>query len=45
MAVAYVCEWSGFAGHVRDEEDADIVHRSQYGNHVMPLPNPIGIVT
>ena len=45
MSVAYVCEWSDLVGQDRDEEDADIVHCSQYGNHVMPLPNRSGIVT
>lgn len=45
MAVDYVCEYCGFAGRDRTEDDADFVLCSQCGEQVVPLPRGSGIVT
>ena len=45
MAVDYVCEFCGFAGRDRSEDDADRVQCSQCGELVVPLPPGSGIVT
>jgi predicted RNA-binding Zn-ribbon protein involved in translation (DUF1610 family) len=45
MAVDYACEYCGFTGRDRSEDDVDLVQCSQCGEMVVPLGRGSGIVT